>query len=78
MQAIAENADCSQAIHMPEGHDTMVATLPAVSEPEEDSVAAATTCRGKQKQKKLVKKPGCPRFISPSNKRPALCFYYFW
>jgi hypothetical protein len=62
-RAIAEKADRYMAIHAPQAHDSVV--------------AAATASRSKQKQKKPVKKPSRRRSISPSTKRPALCFYHF-
>jgi hypothetical protein len=77
MRAIPEKADRNLAIHAPQAHDTMVAALPAGSESEKDCVAAATANKGKQKHKKPVKKAGRRRSISPSTRRPALCFYHF-
>jgi hypothetical protein len=77
MRAVAEKADRYLAIHAPQAHDSVVAAIPAASESEEDCVAAATAGRPKQKQKKPVKKAGRRRSISPSTKRPALCFYHF-
>jgi hypothetical protein len=77
MWAIAEKADPYLAIQAPQAHDTMVAAIPVVSESEEDCLAAATANRSKQKQKKPVKKAGRRQSISPSTRRPALCFYHF-